>query len=1152
MEAGSILPDLDQPNYEEYSMVDESVVESTEALSPHQTNHKVQVKVENKKHLEALKNIQLKSMPSLSNRLVMKTGLKGISIKTVCLRIEPQAMNPDRYSPTEQERYSFMHNNPTIKQLDQDRNDFELSLAWKLVTGSASPPRIQENEISEVNLTDPPPASAASTTTFHVAHKNTIDLPQRMHSTEITERGHNKVLLTANSDRVEVNSLKSPEQEKKNVKRRYIRKLEFGDGWFIWRKRKVDTALCQEYIDWIDEIKTKFETIETLKAIAQEKKMNKCPDVLFAERFYETILSKIQHLIDKCDLTMEAAIDFVRPHLNKSIDDFYNLCEDVFKGDIIVPEDIILEDILSQETMKRLEHPTEPRSDVTQHLSKELINKMKRMKCVKTDKTDMPEDLTIKQEPSYDPYATFGTSVSIIDPASVQVICEEDVIGDGDMCIQFFYEDPVTGSKVSFRPVYVRCEEDIKAVMALCSERAAEFKYKCGQIKRPVRYYSEVVRAKTRLSPQIIKYITSCFTKQGMKYNRIDYKKKEMPRLQRFYDYDNEEQTKGKISVKKERKYDKRCVQVLDNIEHSSDDGDMADSEDEVEEFDKVVAPPLPPKMPKRRPKSARPKPKPQDDSERVLEERVFGISLPKLREDEKIFTKKRKDLFKAREGKAKDDAKNCITMQNVNQILESRDAGNQEKQPNERLKLTSLIKSNKRRPKKVVSDNSSSESDIDEFFLNDLYRNKESGKTRRSARFKGKLELFGEYEETVDEPEPMVEELSDEQTTEIIDESPIIPPQQIYGAAMKTINKLHSPSQFRRVTFKDKEITRTVQPNSSKSRTPETATTSQQISSRPASRSSGHPDNRPSSKLNNSTYSPINSPVVIDRALSALSVRSSSQTSNRPDSRSDGGESRPGSNMERPRSKMMSRTTSKKHFGESINFIEDPEEDSPVLAPRRRQQDKQKSDSSRPSSQAEIEQFEKTAMSDEKDSGSNNKDETVAKVGPVDLQKFDQIQIRKSKKKRVKKILDKQKRKAEKNEKKKLLGFGQKKEDVNLETDNKPSKTVSIKKAQVTKEESDLVRALLIEAEMAMSAQNMSMQQNSSDSSLQIGSASRLQNNSATSLQVGTTSSIVSEALSSEYQSGSSSKEIVNFEEYESIMITETNTDIDDILNTL
>ena len=1123
-------------------MVDESVVESSEALSPHQTNHKVQVKVENKKHLEALKNIQLKSMPSLSNRLVMKTGLKGISIKTVCLRIEPQAMNPDRYSPTEQERSSFMHNNPTIKQLDQDRNDFELSLAWKLVTGSASPPRIQENEITEVNLTDPSPALAASTTTFHVAHKNTIDLPQRMHSTEITERGHNKVLLTANSDRVEVNSLKSPEQEMKNVKRRYIRKLEFGDGWFMWRKRKVDTALCQEFIDWIDEIKTKFETIETLKAIAQEKKMNKCPDVLFAEKFYEIILSKVQHLTDKCDLTMEAAIDFVRPHLKKSVDEFNKLCEDVFKGDIIVPEDIILEDILSQDTMKRLEHPTEPRGDVTQHLSKELINKMKRMKCVKTDK-DLPEDLTIKQEPSYDPYSTFGTSVSIIDPASVQVICEEDVIGDGDMCIQFFYEDPITGSKVSFRPVYVRCEEDIKAVMALCSERAAEFRYKCGHIKRPVRYYSEVVRAKTRLSPQIIKYITSCFTKQGMKYNRIDYKKKEMPRLQRYYDYDNdyEEQKKGKLNIKKERKHDRRCVQVLDNIEHSSDEGDRADSEDEVEEFDKVVAPFLPPKMPKRRPKSARPKPKPKDDSERVLEERVFGISLPKLREDEKIFTKKRKDLFKARDGKAKDVANYCITMQNVDQILDSRDAGNQEKQPNERLKLTSLIKSNKRRPKKVVSDNSSSESDIDEFFLNDQYRNKESGKTRRSARFKSKLELFGEYEETVDEPEPMVEELSDGQPMEIIDENPIIPTQQTYGAAMKTINKLNSPSQFRRVTFKDKEITRAVQPNSSKSRTPETATTSQQISSRPASRSSSHPDYRPSSKLNNSTFSPVNSPVVIDRALSALSVRSSSQTSNRPDSRSDGGESRPGSNLERPRSKMMSRSTSKKHFGESINFIEDPEEDSPVLAPRRRQQDKQ---SSRPSSQAEIEHFEKTAMSDDKDTGNDNKDETVAKVGPVDLQKFDQIQIRKSKKKRIKKILDKQKRKAEKNEKKKLLGFGQKKEDVNLETDNKPSKTVSIKKAQVTKEESDLVRALLIEAEMAMTAENMSMQQHSSVSSLQFGSESRLQNNSATS--------IVSEALSSEYQAGSSSKEIVNFEEYESIMQTETHTDLDDILNTL
>ena len=1091
-ETDSILPDLfsNDEDGENYSMVDENT--DTTMTSP--SDKDAQVKVEAKKNITDLKKISslhdikyiFKSLPSLSNRLVLKTGIPGITIKTANVRTIQHIMRPVRCIPTEADR-KRIQNNPALTNLDKDRNDPELSLVWKLAAGSSSPPRMQ-NEFERTGLIRD---VTSSKTVFHVSQQHTIDLPQQMNTLEITERGSNKVFLTADSDTVEANAL-IPEEIKRmpTPRRRYNKKVEFGDGWFVWRKRHVDADFCEKYNEFVKELEEKHET-DPLKALMKEKEINKdVEDVNFTIGFYQAILTKINILVDTYNLQVDDAIDFVRPRYKIKTNEFKEFCVEVFEGTCIEPANLKLNTFLSKETMKRLEHPTVPKTDVTQHLSQDLIDKMIRIKGVKikTVPEDLiPQDLTIKQEQS-DEYTSYGASVSIVDPASVDVVDDADVIGEGNMCIQFFYEDPNTGSKVSFKPVYVRDEEDIKCVMALCNERAAEFKYRYGQIKKPLRYYSEVVRAKTRLSAAVVKYIKACFTKQGMKYNRIDYQKREVPRAQPFYDF--------KVAgMKKETKHTVANVMPVS----SEDEDDSSDSDIEIEEFDpaphhQLAAVNVPTKRVPFKPRA--PQPNQTDDSERVLEERVLGFALPKIKGDEKIFTKKRKQAYKAQDGRTKDNPLTC-KMYNLNQILDS--SNHKGRRSNETLKLNSLIKTKRKKPKKVESE-SSSDTDLDdsELFLDDLYRTKESGNTRKSARIKDKLVLFTDEdtnEVLTDGPSVM-----DNAPYEVIEITPLQPsPRKV----------IHPPSPTRRVTFSDTELT-----NSEKSITATAVTTSQINSLRTGSKAASK----------NQNYSPIRSPIIIERALSALSERSSSQSSNRPDSQLGENSSRPGSrntSQDRPISR------NKKIYGESVGVIEDSEVDAPVFAPRRRQEEK---NISRPPSQADINNYEAAA---ELESAKTKEDDSVTKVAPTDINKFEQYKIRTSKKARVKKMLEKQKRKAEKNEKKKLLGFGQKKEDINLDELKNQNKPSNIKKAQVSKEESDLVMSLLIEAEMAVSSQKNSSQQVTSSS---IMAASSSTNNIVTSQMASTRS-----------------KEIRQFEEFNRIVNeTETHTDIDDLLNTL
>lgn len=120
-----------------------------------------------------------------------------------------------------------------------------------------------------------------------------------------------------------------------------------------------------------------------------------------------------------------------------------------------------------------------------------------------------------------------GASVRVMETVPQQPLSR---VGQGSKCLQFFYESPGEGEKIAFKPVYVDNEEEVQCVVALVAERAAEYQSKVGLRPRPVQYYSDAVRAKSRLDPDIVRYIERCFTKSGMRAHRTGFKKRTYPK----------------------------------------------------------------------------------------------------------------------------------------------------------------------------------------------------------------------------------------------------------------------------------------------------------------------------------------------------------------------------------------------------------------------------------------------------------------------------------------------------------------------------------------------------------------------------------------------------------------------------------------------
>jgi hypothetical protein len=248
----------------------------------------------------------------------------------------------------------------------------------------------------------------------------------------------------------------------------------------------------------------------------------------------------------------------------------------------------------------------------------------------------------VKADPDAPPGSVMPASV-YNNMASVQLLdsvppppgtVQPNQVGRGSKCLQFFYENPQDGEKIAFKPVYVDNDEEVQCVVALVAERAAEYQSKVGLRPRQYTYFSDAVRAKSRLDPDIVRYIERCFTKAGMRDHKKGLTRRCYPKRKQTVivkssvkkeplldEEEEEEEEETPVSSKKPPVVEPVRVEILeppsppDELDHVVDDDDDNDAD-----YVGYVSD--------------------EDMSKRNLEMLVFGSVMPKVKLKEKDLAK--------------------------------------------------------------------------------------------------------------------------------------------------------------------------------------------------------------------------------------------------------------------------------------------------------------------------------------------------------------------------------------------------------------------------------------------------------------------------------------------------------------------------------
>lgn len=183
--------------------------------------------------------------------------------------------------------------------------------------------------------------------------------------------------------------------------------------------------------------------------------------------------------------------------------------------------------------------------------------------------------------------------------------------------------------------------------------------------------------------------------------------------------------------------------------------------------------------------------------------------------------------------------------------------------------------------------------------------------------------------------------------------------------------------------------------------------------------------------------------------------IRSASRLDSRPDSQAD---KRTDSRLSRPSSALPSKVA------RQLEDLGSPERDSPVLTPRQRQKEKK---------ELKFVKQEKLTASSTPAINDNYLRKPVIDDDEAlneSFGSFTQAYSRKKQSEKVRKLLEKQRRKAERISNKKYKGFG---EDSDKPTDKEQRKKEraekKIKKAQVSKQEADIIKELMSIGEAAV-----------------------------------------------------------------------------------
>jgi hypothetical protein len=503
-------------------------------------------------------------------------------------------------------------------------------------------------------------------------------------------------------------------------------------------------CLCCSFLDALSK---KWNTgTNPIAALEQEKKTHANNQGLQdITDFFVQVFVKAFYLKSQLHMEVPACLDYIRDKIEFNNKDFLLLVQnDAPPLSGLTTAAINLRGVLPPEAVSKLRNPIQPPPNFVLPLPPAVIQKMAAValpaelpvahvaplpakpepidfhsNIVKGEHVEFPNvpsvqvmtvdpnyrTRVIKDDPDAPP-SSVRPPASVYNGASVRVVdsvlsCPSSSmqpssrVGQGSKCLQFFYESPEDGEKIAFKPVYVDNDEEVHCVVALVAERAAEYQSKVGLRPRPFLYYSDAVRAKSRLDPDIVRYIERCFTKKGMKDHRTGFKKRVYPK--------RKETLIVKKTVKEESELEAQQAE-----EQEEEVKEKEEEEVEVDAPARVELAPPPKRRPARRAQTSKPFEKKIQMEERVeedlddeaakrsLEELVFGGVMPKVRQKEKELAKPRSER-KGRGGhNVRDEANPLDVLNAVGYMLNPEDEGVDSRFARQ-VKQSSLFKSRRK-----------------------------------------------------------------------------------------------------------------------------------------------------------------------------------------------------------------------------------------------------------------------------------------------------------------------------------------------------------------------------------------------------------------------------------------------------------------------
>jgi hypothetical protein len=123
------------------------------------------------------------------------------------------------------------------------------------------------------------------------------------------------------------------------------------------------------------------------------------------------------------------------------------------------------------------------------------------------------------------------------EPVSLSIISEDVAkqmqgkfgkIGDGDKIVTFSYRN------CNFGPIYVRSDEEVRAIVHFTQYKIKEREYKDKhddrRYSKGVYMSTDAARARSLLAPDIVHYLNRAFTSRGMKENIVGRKQRNYPK----------------------------------------------------------------------------------------------------------------------------------------------------------------------------------------------------------------------------------------------------------------------------------------------------------------------------------------------------------------------------------------------------------------------------------------------------------------------------------------------------------------------------------------------------------------------------------------------------------------------------------------------